>query len=71
MNEYDNTNTGAAFQKDGYSGFSGTINVEGKEYWLSIFDKKKDGTPNTDKNGKPWMRVTVKKKEPRKEEDAF
>ncbi len=68
--QYDNTNTGAAFKKDGYSGFSGVLNVGGVEYFVSLYDQKKDGTPNIDKKGNPWMRITVKKIEPKQEDEV-
>ncbi|MTA40646.1 MAG: hypothetical protein F2563_02365 [Actinobacteria bacterium] len=71
MTEYDNTNTGAAFKSDKYDSYSGTLNVEGKEYWVSVYDKKKDGSPNTDKNGMPWFRITVKPKEFKTNDEPF
>lgn len=54
--QYDNTNTGAAFQKDGFEGFSGTLNVDGKEYWISVYD-------NETKEGKSYRKLKVKPKE--------
>jgi len=45
--EFDNTNRGAIWNNDQkktdkHPDFSGSINVDGKEYWLSGW-KKKDG----------------------------
>ncbi len=42
---YDNTNTGALFndrdkQSDKHPDFKGTINVDGKDYWLSGWNKR-------------------------------
>lgn len=42
---YDNTNTGVLFlndrkEKDSHPTRKGSINVEGKEYWLSGWDKQ-------------------------------
>jgi len=43
--EYDNSNRGAIWKNDQkktdrHPDFSGSINVDGKEYWLSGWDKK-------------------------------
>jgi hypothetical protein len=43
--QYDNTNTGVLFlndrkEKDSHPTRKGSINVEGKEYWLSGWDKE-------------------------------
>jgi len=43
---YDNTNKGAIWIRTAKSGLvykSGTLNVEGKEYRITMFDNKKDG----------------------------
>jgi len=58
---YDNTNTGALFRnerktKDTHPEYSGTINVEGKEYWLSAWVKES-------KAGQKFFSMTVKPKE--------
>ena len=45
---YDNTNKGAIWKKTAKSGLeykSGRLNVEGKEFNISIFDNNKDGNP--------------------------
>lgn len=54
---YDNTNTGALFTNDRKTndrqpGFTGKVDVEGKEYWLSAWAKKT-------KAGKPFMSLAL------------
>ena len=58
--QYDNTNRGALFRnhkktQDSHPDHNGTINVDGKEYWLNAWVK--DG-----KNGK-FFSLSVKPKE--------
>jgi hypothetical protein len=62
MTEYDNTNRGALFKNDRretdkHPEYSGTINVDGRDYWLSAWVK--DG-----KKGK-FFSLSVKAKEDR------
>lgn len=43
--EYDNTNKGVLFlndrkEKDSHPDRKGSINIDGKEYWLSAWDKE-------------------------------
>jgi hypothetical protein len=62
MTEYDNTNRGALFKNDRretdkHPEYSGTINVDGRDYWLSAWVK--DG-----KKGK-FFSLSVKPKEDR------
>lgn len=45
MTEYDNTNRGALFRNDRretdkHPEYSGTINVDGRDYWLSAWVKE-------------------------------
>jgi hypothetical protein len=59
--QYDNTNSGALFkntdkEKDGDRDYSGTINIDGVEYWLS-------GWVKTSKAGKKFLSITVKPKQ--------
>ena len=59
--EYDNTNSGAIFVNDKKTtekqpDRTGTLNVEGVEYWLSGWLKK-------DKSGNPFMSLSVKPKQ--------
>lgn len=54
---YDNTNTGALFANDRKTndrqpGFTGKVDVEGKEYWLSAWAKKT-------KAGKSFMSLAL------------
>ena len=56
--EYDNTNTGALFladklTKNGDKYFNGNINVEGKEYQITMF------TNNSDNPKAPKFRIKV------------
>ena len=60
--EFDNTNRGALFKNDDKDpnddkdrDYSGTINVGGREYWLSGWRKKS-------KNGVPFLSLSVKAK---------
>jgi len=60
--EYDNTNRGALFRNedkdpndDKDRDYSGSINIEGTEYWLS-------GWIKTSKNGRKFLSLSVKPK---------
>lgn len=54
--QYDNTNSGAAFRKDNPNPkapqYSGPLNVEGKDFEISIWEK-------TSKAGKPFLSIKV------------
>ena len=69
MAEYDNTNTGILArnerkEKDTHPDLQGSINVDGKEYWLSAWSKRgKSGKLE----GKPFFSLSVKPKEDRQE----
>jgi len=56
---YDNTNSGAAFPKNSANPkapkYSGTLNVEGKDFEIAIWDK-------ISKQGKPFLSLSVKPK---------
>ena len=61
--EYDNTNRGALFRNDDKDqnddkdrDYSGTLDVEGNEYWIS-------GWVRTSKNGKKYLSLSVKPKQ--------
>jgi len=62
--DYDNTNRGALFNerdkktKDDDGDYSGTLNVEGVEYWLSAWIK-------TSKKGTKFLSLSIKPKEER------
>ena len=47
---YDNTNRGALWnndrkQNDNHPDLSGSINIDGKDYWISGWKKKPDANP--------------------------
>ena len=47
MADYDNTNRGAIFKNDKketekHPDFTGSLNVEGKEYWISAWKRRPD-----------------------------
>lgn len=67
---YDNTNTGALFKAKeqktpNHPGYTGTINADGTEYWLSAWVKE-------DKNGNKYFSLSLKPKDekPAKKQDA-
>lgn len=58
--EYDNTNRGSLFdndkkEKETHPDFTGSINVDGKEYWLN-------GWKKTSKTGKRFFSLSVNPK---------
>jgi uncharacterized protein (DUF736 family) len=60
-NDYDNTNSGALFKNKNKKGpkspeYTGSIDVEGEEYWISAWLKKS-------KAGKPFMSLSLTKKD--------
>lgn len=59
--QYDNTNRGVLFknedkQQDSQADYRGSINIEGKEYWLDSWIE------TAKKTGKKYMRLKVKPK---------
>lgn len=61
MTEYDNTNKGALFRnekkdKDTHPDHTGSINIEGREFWLSAWIK-------TSQAGKKFFSLAVKPKD--------
>jgi hypothetical protein len=61
MSEFDNTNKGALFKNDRKENeddrdYSGTINVAGREFWLS-------GWVKTSKAGNKFLSLSVKPKD--------
>ena len=61
--EYDNTNRGSIWkndrkEKDTQPDFTGSINVDGKEYWLNAWKKKEGANANA-----PILSFSVKEKE--------
>lgn len=60
---YDNTNRGQIWrndkkEKDTQPDFTGGINVEGVEYWLSGWSRKPDDNPKS-----PAVRFSIQKKD--------
>lgn len=63
MTDYDNTNRGQFWKNDkketdNHPDWTGSINVEGVEYWLSAWNRKKDANPKA-----PSVTISIKKKE--------
>lgn len=61
MSQYDNTNRGALFknkrkESDNHPDVTGTLNVEGVEYWVSAWTK-------TGKSGERFQSLSVKRKD--------
>jgi len=61
--EYDNTNRGSIWkndrkEKDTQPDFTGSINVEGKEYWLNAWKRKDDANEKA-----PLLSFSVKAKD--------
>lgn len=66
--QYDNTNRGSLGrnkrkEKDSHPDFSGKLNVEGVDYWLSGWVKEG--------NGERFFSLAVKRKEPAPEAENF
>ena len=68
--EYDNTNRGALFRNDDKDpnddkdrDYSGSLNVEGTEYWLS-------GYVRTSKSGRKFLSLSVKPKQEKPKQDS-
>lgn len=63
---YDNTNTGVLFrnkrkEKPTHPDHTGSINVDGKEYWLSAWVK--DGKPGSKLEGSKFFSLALKPKD--------
>jgi len=63
MSNYDNTNKGAIWGNKDKKGethpdFKGSINIEGKEYWLSGWKRKPNDNPNA-----PSVKFSVQAKD--------
>lgn len=60
MKEYDDTNRGALFdqepQSDRHPTMTGSLNVEGREYWVSGWHK-------TSKQGRAYVSLSVRPKD--------
>ena len=60
---YDNTNRGQFWrnerkEKDTHPDFTGSINVEGVEYWLSAWSRKPGANPKS-----PAVSISIKRKD--------
>lgn len=65
MTQFDNSNRGAIWKNDKketetQADFTGSINVDGVEYWLNGWRRPEGAASNT-----PAMKFTVKRKESR------
>lgn len=63
MSNYDNTNRGSIWknekkEKDSHPDFTGSLNVEGREFWVSAWKRKPDA-----KEKAPALSFTIKPKE--------
>ncbi len=63
---YDNTNSGILYrndrkERDTHPDFTGTINVEGVDYWLSGWAK--EGKPGSKMEGRKFFSLAVKPKD--------
>ena len=61
--EYDNTNRGSIWKNDKketekHPDFTGSLNVEGVEYWVSAWKRKPDANPKA-----PALSFSIKAKE--------
>jgi len=61
--DYDNTNRGSIWKNlkretDKHPHLTGTLNVEGTEYWVSAWAKDKDGNPKA-----PELTFSIKTKD--------
>lgn len=64
--QYDNTNSGILARNDrketeNHPDFTGTINVEGRDYWLSGWTK--EGREGTKMEGRKFFSLSVRPKE--------
>ena len=65
MNQYSNENRGQIWkndrkEKDTHPDFTGSLNVEGVEYWVSAWKRKPDANPKA-----PALSFSIKLKEQR------
>ena len=63
MTEYDNTNRGSIWKNEkksteNHPDFTGSLNIEGVEYWVSAWRRKEGANPNA-----PALSFSVKRKE--------
>ena len=65
MTQFSNTNRGSIWKNekkltDNHPDFTGALNVEGVEYWVSAWKRKPDASPNA-----PALSFSIKMKESR------
>jgi hypothetical protein len=71
-NQYDNTNRGAVWpnarRRDGKNDpqFTGTINVDGKDYWISAWDKKPGASESA-----PFLSLSVRPVEDKPQQQSY
>jgi len=63
MSDYDNSNRGSIWKNDKketdrHPDFTGSLNVEGVEYWVSAWKRKPDANPKA-----PALSFSIKPKE--------
>lgn len=63
MAEFDNTNRGQVWKNDkreteSHPHFKGSVDVEGAEYWVSMWKRAEDANPNA-----PLLKFSLTKKE--------
>jgi len=63
MSDYDNTNRGSIWgndkkETDRHPDFTGSLNVDGVEYWVSAWKRKPDANPKA-----PALSFSVKRKD--------
>lgn len=70
MAEYDNTNRGSIWPNDkkitdNHPDFTGTLNVNGVEFWVSAWKRKPGANPKS-----PSLNFSIKQKEARPAADS-
>ena len=68
MSNFDNTNSGVLFKnknkkKDTHADYNGTINVNGKEYWLNAWIK--EAGEKAENPGQKFFSLSVQEKKPK------
>ena len=63
MDKYDNTNRGSIWpndkkETDNHPDFTGSLNVDGVEYWVSAWKRKPDANPKA-----PSLSFSIKRKD--------
>lgn len=72
MTEYDNTNRGSIWKNENQrpgkqdADFTGSINIEGREFWLNGWRRKEGAGPRS-----PAMTFTVRPKDGKQKDDRI